>query len=110
MITDPQELYRFLATPGIEVTNFLFAGDEVLWVVWGFVEEEENMPVLRHTKELIGAYLTTGTSQNLHVPRRIERDVSVLRYRFSNIYTEMWATSSCELRRKAVTYDEPSRA
>jgi len=34
MITDLRELHRFLATPGIEVTNLLFAGDEVVWVMW----------------------------------------------------------------------------
>jgi hypothetical protein len=58
MIADPQELYRFLATPGTEVTNLLFAGNEVVWVTWRYVEEEENMPVLRHTNEVIGAYVT----------------------------------------------------
>ena len=30
VITDPQELFRFLATSGIEVTNLLFDGVEVL--------------------------------------------------------------------------------
>jgi hypothetical protein len=30
MIADPQELFRFLATPGLDVTNLLFAGDEVV--------------------------------------------------------------------------------
>jgi hypothetical protein len=50
MIVDPHELYRFLATPGIEVINLLFTGDEVVWVTWRYVEEEENMSVLRHTK------------------------------------------------------------
>ena len=34
MITDPQEMYRFLATPGVEVTNLLFASDDVVWVAW----------------------------------------------------------------------------
>jgi quinolinate synthase len=29
IISDPQELYRFLATPRIEVTTLLFAGDSV---------------------------------------------------------------------------------
>ena len=42
-IKDPQELYRFLVKPGVEVTNLLFVGDEVVWVVWRYVEEEENM-------------------------------------------------------------------
>ena len=55
MISDPQELFRFLATPEIEVNNLLFAGDEVVWVTWKYVEEEQNMPVLRHTNEVIGA-------------------------------------------------------
>jgi hypothetical protein len=50
LIADPQELVRFLATLGIEVTNLLFAGgDEVVWVTWNYAEDEENMPVLRPT-------------------------------------------------------------
>jgi hypothetical protein len=40
IIADPQELYRFLATPGIEVTDLLFAGDEVVWVRFRYVEGE----------------------------------------------------------------------
>jgi hypothetical protein len=54
-ITDPQELYRFPATPGVEVANLLLAGDEVVLVTWMYVADEENMPVLRHTNEVIGA-------------------------------------------------------
>jgi len=34
LISDPRELYRFLATPGIEVTTLLFAGDSVCWISW----------------------------------------------------------------------------
>jgi hypothetical protein len=48
MIADPQELFQFLAMPGTEVTNLLFAGDDVAWVTWKYAEEE-IMPVLRHT-------------------------------------------------------------
>jgi hypothetical protein len=66
MIAYPQELYRFLATPGIEVTNLLFAGDGVVWVRWRCVEEEENMSVLRHKNEVIGAYMTTGARLKLY--------------------------------------------
>ena len=66
MITDPQELYRFFATPGIEVTNVLFAGHDVVWVMWRYVEEEENMPVLCHTNEVIGAYVTTRARLKLY--------------------------------------------
>ena len=32
LISDPKELYRFLATPGIEVVHLVFANDEVVWV------------------------------------------------------------------------------
>jgi hypothetical protein len=40
MISDSQELFRFLAQPGIEVTNMLFAADEVVLVMWKYAEEE----------------------------------------------------------------------
>ena len=65
IITDPNELYRFLSTPGIEVTNLLFASDEVVWISWRFREEEivESLP---HTNEVIGAYVTTGARLKLY--------------------------------------------
>jgi hypothetical protein len=49
MITDLQELYRFLVTPGKEVCTSLFASDDVVWLTWRFMEEEK-IPSLRHTK------------------------------------------------------------
>jgi hypothetical protein len=60
MISDQQELFRFLAAPDIEVTNLLFAADKVMWVTWKSKEEEENIPVLRHTNEIIRSNVTTG--------------------------------------------------
>jgi hypothetical protein len=51
MIADPQELFRFLATPSIELTSLLFAGDVLVSNTWKYVEDE-NMPVLRHTNEI----------------------------------------------------------
>ena len=65
IITDPNELYRFLATPGIEVTNLLFASDEVVWITWRF-REEEIIDSLPHTNEVIGAYVTTGARLKLY--------------------------------------------
>jgi len=65
IITDPQELYRFLATPGIEVANLVFASDDVVWASWRFVAEEE-IPSLRHTNEVIGAYVTAGARLHLY--------------------------------------------
>ena len=54
MISDPQELYRFLATPGIEVAALMFVSDDVVWASWRYIGEE-NVPNLRQTNEVIGA-------------------------------------------------------
>ena len=32
--TEPKELYGFLATPGIEVTNIIFASDDLDRLSW----------------------------------------------------------------------------
>jgi len=64
MISDPQEIYRFLATPGIEVAHLVFASDDVVWASWRFVAEEE-IPCLCHTNEVIGAYVTAGARVHL---------------------------------------------
>jgi hypothetical protein len=66
MISDPQELYRFLATPGIGVANLLFASDVVFWASWRYTDEE-NIPSVRHTNEVIGAFVTAGASLHLYV-------------------------------------------
>jgi len=59
IITEPHELHRLLATPGVEVTNLAFASDDVVWLSWK-VTAEENVPNLPHTNEVIGAYVTAG--------------------------------------------------
>jgi len=65
MITDPQELYRFLVMPGIEVVNLMIASDQVCWASWRYAEEEK-IPSLRHTNEVIGSYVTTGARIHLY--------------------------------------------
>jgi len=40
VISKPKELYRILATPGSEVSNFVFANDDVVWVSWKYAAEE----------------------------------------------------------------------
>ena len=35
MISEPQEIYRFLATPGIEVAKLMFNSDDVVWANGG---------------------------------------------------------------------------
>jgi hypothetical protein len=65
MISDPEELYRFLAMPGIELTNLLFASDKVVWASWRYIDEEK-IPSLRHTNEVIGASVTAGAHLHLY--------------------------------------------
>jgi len=52
IITEPKELYCFLATPGIEVLNLVFASDDVVWLSWkrGAEEDVQNF---RHSNEVM---------------------------------------------------------
>jgi hypothetical protein len=65
LISDPQELYRFLVMPGIEVQNMMFASDDVVWIAWQY-SSEERVPSLRHTNEVVGAYVTAGARIHLY--------------------------------------------
>jgi len=65
IITEPHELYRFLATPGVEVTNLAFASDDVVWLSWK-LSVEEYVPNLTHTNEVIGANVTAGARIHLY--------------------------------------------
>jgi hypothetical protein len=65
LISEPQELYRFLVTPGIEVHNMIFASDDVVWISRQF-SSEELVPSVRHTNEVIGAYVTAGARIHLY--------------------------------------------
>jgi len=56
-ISEPKELYSFLTTPGIEVTNLVFPSDEEIWISWKHAAEE-HVPYLRHINEFISAYVT----------------------------------------------------
>jgi hypothetical protein len=65
LISNPPELYKFLATPGIEVVNLLFASDHVVWISWKYAAEVK-IPNLPHTNEVIGAYVTAGARIHLY--------------------------------------------
>jgi hypothetical protein len=65
LFSSPQELYRFLVMPGIEVQNMVFASDYVVWIAWRYADEE-LVPSLRHTNEVIGAYVTAGARIHLY--------------------------------------------
>jgi hypothetical protein len=64
MISDPQELYRFLAMPRIEVENLLFASDKDVWASCRYIHKEK-IPSIRHTNEVIKAFVTAGDRQYL---------------------------------------------
>ena len=70
IITEPRELYGFLATPCIEVTKLVFASDDVVWLSWKH-KAEEDVPSLRHNNEVIGAYVTAGP--RIHLYRYLDK-------------------------------------
>jgi len=49
-----KKLYRFLATPGVEVVNLMFDSDRVVWASWRYTAAEQA-PSLRHTNEVVAA-------------------------------------------------------
>ena len=65
MISDPEELNNFSATPDIEVMNMMFAIDDLVSASWRFIEGE-NIPSLYHTNELISAMVTPGAGLRLY--------------------------------------------
>jgi hypothetical protein len=81
MVSDPRELCKFLATPGIEIINLMFASDEFGLASWRF-HAEENIPSLRHTNEVMGTYVTTGA--RMHLYKYLDRleESDILRRRF----------------------------
>ena len=66
IINEPHELYRFLATPIVEVTTLAFASDDVVWLSWK-VSAEENVANLPYTNEVIGAYVIAGARIYLYI-------------------------------------------
>ena len=70
IITEPHELYRFLAARGVEVTNLAFDSDDVVWLLWK-LSGEERVPNLKYTTEVIGAYVTAGA--RIHLYRFFDR-------------------------------------
>jgi len=70
VISEPKDLYSFLATPGMEVTNLAFASDEVVWISWKHAAVE-HVPNLRHRNEVIGPYVTAGA--RIHLYRYLDR-------------------------------------
>ena len=49
----------------MEVMNLVFASDDVVWITWKYGPEEQ-VPSLRHTNEVIGAYVTASARIRLY--------------------------------------------
>jgi len=47
------------------VQNMLFSNDDVVWICWQY-SEDERVPSLRHTNEVIGPYVTAGARIHLY--------------------------------------------
>jgi len=62
-------------TPGIKVQN-IFASDDVVWISWQF-SSEERVPNLRHTNEVIGAFVTAGARIYLYSYLHILQDRAI---------------------------------
>jgi hypothetical protein len=65
LIFDPQELYRFLATPGVKVTSLLFVKDQAVWISW-LHTGEEHAPNLKDAHVVIASYVTAGARIHLY--------------------------------------------
>jgi hypothetical protein len=65
LISDAQELYKFLATSDIEVCSMQFASDSVVWIAWRYAEQDD-VPNLPHTNDVIGSFVTAGARIHLY--------------------------------------------
>ena len=70
VISEPKELYRFLAMPGIEVTDLKFASNDVAWISWKHAAEE-RVPSLRHTIKIIRPYV--NAEARIYLYRYLDR-------------------------------------
>jgi hypothetical protein len=65
LITDPQELTRFLAAADVEVCSMLFANDKVVRIAWRYADAD-SVPNLPHTNDGIGSFVTAGARIHLY--------------------------------------------
>jgi len=70
VILEPKDLYSFLPTPGIEVTNLAFPNDDGVWISWKHAAEE-HVHNLRQKNEVLSPYVTTGA--RIHLYRYVDR-------------------------------------
>ena len=68
LISEPQELYWFLATPVVEVMNLMLASERFVWASRRYTAEKQA-PSLRHTNEFVAAYVARGGQMQLYAYR-----------------------------------------
>ena len=73
------------------MTNLVFASGEVVWIAWKYGAQEQ-VPSLRHTNEVIGAYVTAGA--RIHLYRCLDR----------------WGTNAMYCDTHSVIYIQPGAA
>ena len=81
MISDRQELYRFLSTPGVEVAKLMFVSDDVVCASWRYIAEEK-VPNIRHTKRGYRCLRhRRGENSFVRLSRQDAKESFVLRHR-----------------------------
>jgi len=85
VILEPKELYSFLATPDIEVTNLRYSIDDVVWILWKHAAEE-HVPSLPHTIDVIETYVTAGARISIAISTDWER-IRSMRHILRNIHS-----------------------
>ena len=70
LIFEPKGLYKFLATPDIELSTLLFAGVQAVWISWKY-SDERHAPALRHTNDVIASYVTAGA--RIHIYKYLDK-------------------------------------
>jgi hypothetical protein len=51
--------------PGIEVTNMIFASDQLVWISWRFADNEHVLS-LRHNNDVVFSFVTAGARIHLY--------------------------------------------
>jgi len=106
IISDHHDLYLFLATSVVEVMKLLFVSVDGVWVTWHFIQKQK-IPSLRHTKEVLAAYVKASRRTKLHLlPGLITRESELLRQAFRVLYSYGMRTPSSLFWRQVGKYDK----
>ena len=94
IISNHHDLYLFLATSVVDVMKLLFVSVDGVWVTWHFIQKQK-IPSLRHTKEVLAAYVKASPLSKLHLlPGLITRESELLRQEFRVLYSYGMRTPS----------------